>query len=105
MVGKVIELNAESFDDFVSEGERVIDFWAAWCAPCKILSPIVEELAGEMKKVKFGKVDVDKYGELAQRFQILSIPTLLYFKDGEQVNRTSGAIPKEELKKEIDGSF
>ena len=106
MAGKnVTVLDSGNFDSFVEKGDVVIDFWAAWCGPCKVLDPIVEELSGEMKDVKFGSVDVDKQQELAQRFQVMSIPTLLYFKDKEQVNRTTGAMPKDELEKVIKDSF
>jgi len=105
-MGKVVELKIDDFDDFVSEGNVVVDFWAEWCGPCKMLSPIVHELAKEMSgKVKFGSVNVDKEGTLAQRFNILSIPTLLFYKDGKQVDEAMGAMPKENLKKRIEDDF
>lgn len=105
-MGKVVELKEGNFDDFVSEGDVVVDFWAEWCGPCKMLSPIVDELAKDMKgKVKFGKVNVDKESDLAQRFEVMSIPTLLFFKDGKQIDGLAGAMPKEELKKRIEESF
>ena len=101
----VKELTSRDFDSFIKKGNVVVDFWASWCAPCRILSPIVEELAKERKDIKFGKVDADAESELTQKFRIMSIPTLLYFKDGEMVNRTSGAMPKEDLEGELDSVF
>ena len=101
----IVELTDAKFDDFISKGNVIIDFWAEWCGPCKILSPVVEELAKENKQIKFGKVDVDSQGDLAQRFEVLSIPTLIFFKNGEMVNRIAGAMPKDALKKEIASSF
>ena len=105
MADEVKVLDAGNFDSFIGKGNVVIDFWAGWCGPCKILSPVVEEVASEVKGVKFGKVDIEKEGELAQRFQVMSIPTLIYYKDGEQVNRTTGALGKDELEKELKDSF
>lgn len=101
----VKELNNESFKEFVSKGNVVVDFWAEWCGPCKMLSPIVEELSSEMKEIKFGSVNVDKETELAQKFSVMSIPTLLFFKDGKQIDGLVGAMPKEGLKKRIEDSF
>jgi len=97
----VKNLTSKSFDEFVKGGKSVIDFYADWCNPCKILSPIVEELSGKLKDMKFGKVDVDKEDKLAQRFQIMSVPSLLFFKSGEQVDRVVGVLSKEELIKRI----
>ena len=102
----VIELDKKSFDAFVEDGNVMIDYWAVWCNPCKILSPLIEEIAKEQKgKIKFGKVDVDNNFELSQRFQIFSIPTVLFFKNGKQVDRFSGAIPKGEILKKIKENF
>jgi thioredoxin 1 len=101
-MGHAKEITAESFDKFVGKGVSVIDFWAAWCGPCQMMGPIFEEVAKEMEgKAAFGKVDVDKTGELAQRFMVMSIPTLIVFKNGEQVDRISGVAPKDALKKRI----
>lgn len=105
-MGKVVELKEENFDEFISKGNAVIDFWAEWCGPCKLLGPTVDEVAKEMKgKVKFGKVDVDKEGDLAQKFEVMSIPTLVFFKNGEVVNKMSGAMPKDELEDAIKDTF
>lgn len=96
------DLSKKSFNEFIKKGMVVIDFWAAWCGPCKITAPIFEEVAEEMKgKVKFGKVDVDVNSDLAQRFQVMSIPTIIFFKDGEQVERVVGALYKEDLVEKI----
>lgn len=106
MKDEVIELTIENFDNETKKGNWVIDFWAAWCGPCRILSPTVEALASELKgKINFGKVDVDAQQELAERFEVMSIPTLLYMKDGQQVDRTVGAIPKAEIQKKIKEGF
>ncbi len=97
------ELNEENFDDFISKGIAVVDFWADWCGPCKIMGPIFEEAAGSLKgKVKFGKVDVDANSELSQRFEVMSIPTMIFFRNGEPADRVVGVIEKEDLLKRIE---
>jgi thioredoxin 1 len=98
----VKNLTSKNFDEFISEGKSVVDFHADWCGPCKIVSPIVEELSRKMKNVKFGKIDVDNETELAQRFQVMSIPTLIFFKDKDQVDRHTGALSLEEFEDKIE---
>ena len=75
----------------------LIDFFANWCMPCKMLSPVIEEVANEVSGVKVCKVNVDEEPELAQKFQVMSIPTLVVMKDGKMVNKTIGVRPKEEI--------
>jgi thioredoxin 1 len=80
----------------------LVDFWAVWCGPCKVLSPLVEELAHEYDgKLKVGKVNVDEESDLASRYQILSIPTLKFFKGGQEVGEIIGAAPKTTIEAEI----
>ena len=74
---------------------KILDFWASWCGPCRMVSPIVDEIAAENPDKKVGKVNVDEEPELASKFDVMSIPTLLVFEDGELVNRAVGARPKE----------
>ncbi len=95
----VKEINDSIFDEEVLKADTpvFVDFWATWCGPCQMVSPLVEELSEEETGVKFCKVDVDKYPELALQYQVMSIPTFLVFKDGEIANRAVGAISKEEL--------
>ena len=99
----VTELQEKEFEDFVKKGVVVVDFWAEWCGPCKIMGPIFDEVAGEMKgKAKFGKVDVDVNQDLAQEDEVMSIPTTILFKNGEQRDRFVGVIEKEELIEKIE---
>lgn len=80
-----------------------VDFWAPWCGPCRIIGPVVEELASQYDgKVAVTKINVDDNPQVAQRYQVTSIPTLMMFKDGKVVDRTMGALPKGELQKFID---
>ena len=92
-----IKLTRENFESEVMQSEKpvLVDFWASWCGPCRMVSPIVDEIAAENPDKKVGKVNVDEEPELASKFDVMSIPTLLVFEDGELVNRAVGARPKE----------
>ena len=97
------DLSSKDFDDFVKAGVVAVDFWAEWCGPCKMMGPVFEESSKDLgEKASFGKVNVDSNQDLAQRFQVMSIPTIILFKDGEQVDRVSGVISKEELIKKVE---
>ncbi|MBU0466329.1 MAG: thioredoxin [Nanoarchaeota archaeon] len=102
MAKNITDLDSKNFDKFIKDDKIVVYFWATWCGPCKMMGPVFEETANELKdKTKFGKVDVDKQSELAQRFQVMSIPTLIFFRDGKQVDRTMGVTSKDELEKKL----
>ncbi len=103
-----IILTEENFDVEVIQSDIpvLVDFWAAWCGPCLRVAPIISELASELKgKVKVGKVNVDDNLTLSARYGIQSIPTLVFFKDGTEVKRLIGALPKEAIKAAIKETF
>ena len=100
----VVTLDADNFEQEVLQGEQVVlvDFGAEWCPPCKAIAPAIEELATEYEGVaRVGTVDVDENKSLAERYAIGSIPTLLFFKDGEVVDRIQGLVPKGELDRRL----
>lgn len=95
-----VVLTQQNFEQEVLQSKLpvLVDFWAAWCGPCRMLAPVIEEIAREQEgRVKVGKVNVDEEMELAARFGIMSIPTVLVFKEGKLVNTSVGFCPKEEL--------
>tara|TARA_B110000014_G_scaffold6377_1_gene4761 strand:+ start:6113 stop:6433 length:321 start_codon:yes stop_codon:yes gene_type:complete len=106
-MGKALEITDSNFNEIVSKNKTVlIDFWAEWCGPCRMIAPMIEELAGEYDgKAVIGKLDVDNNQESSVKFGVRSIPTLLVFKDGELVDRHVGAVPKETLSKSIDSNL
>ncbi len=108
MAENVSEINAANFKKEVlnSEIPVLVDFWAEWCMPCRMISPVIDELSDDYKgKIKMAKVDVDGNPELATELQILSIPLLILFKGGKEMTRITGANPKEYIAKEIEAAL
>lgn len=102
-MSSVMEITKDIFQAEVLNSDKpvLVDFWAEWCGPCRIMSPVVDEIAEERPDVKVGKVNVDNEGELAKQFGIRGIPTLLVFKNGEMSKRIVGVTPKEEILAEL----
>ena len=101
-----LELTADNFEETVlhAEGPVLVDFWATWCGPCRMLAPVVAEIAEELDgRLTVGKVNVDEVPELAAQFGIISIPTLILFRNGEAVKKTIGYCTKEELLEFVNG--
>lgn len=101
-----LQFNKDTFEKEVLQSEVpvLVDFWASWCGPCRMLLPIVEEVASEVTDFKVGKVNTDENQELAQRYKVMTIPTLIVFKGGEEVGRSVGVITKEEILKFVADS-
>lgn len=97
-------ITKENFENEVIKSEKpvLLDFWAAWCGPCRMVSPVVEEIAGEVTTAKVGKINVDEQPELARAFNVMSIPTLAVVKNGKVVNTSVGAKPKAAILKMLD---
>jgi thioredoxin 1 len=107
-MSKPIELTDSNFSEEVEDSETpvLVDFWAEWCGPCRMVGPIVDELAGEYEgKAKVGKVNVDHNPEVSVKYGIRSIPALMIFKGGEVVDTVVGAVPKAHLKKKLDAQL
>jgi len=105
MEEKIIELTNDNFDNFLKKKEFVIvDFWAPWCMPCRMVSPIIENLSKKYEgKISFGKLNVDQQQDIAVKFGIMSIPTIIIFQNGKEVDRIIGAMPEEMFEERIKG--
>jgi len=102
-MGKYIELTKENFDEVVGSGVSLVDFWAPWCGPCRMIAPVIDELAEEYEgKANICKVNTDEQQEIAVKFGIRSIPTILFFKDGEIVDQMVGAAGKNVFAEKLD---
>ena len=102
------DIRQDHFDTFISQSDKpvLLDFWATWCGPCRMLSPVVEEVSREHEnELTVGKVNVDDCPELAQKFGVMSIPTLILFKDGQPVDKRIGYMPKSELEQMLKKAF
>lgn len=95
----VINITKNNFAEEVLNSDKpvLLDFWASWCGPCRMVSPIIDEIAGERADIKVGKINVDEQPELAAEFKVMSIPTLVVIKDGKIVNQSVGAKPKNQI--------
>ena len=107
-MANVIQVTDSTFEKEVvrSETPAIVDFWAEWCMPCKALAPVVDELAKELDgKIKFSKIDIDDNTRTATRLEVMSIPTLVFFKGGKEEGRVSGVVSKKDLLKKISELF
>jgi len=105
MAEGILHLKDDDFDKAIiqAKGVALVDFWATWCMPCKIIAPIVEAVAKEYGgKIKVAKVEVDEAGEVSSRFNVMNIPTLIFFKDGKETERLIGVTTKEDIARRLD---
>lgn len=93
----LIHLEKENFNDLIKEGVVLVDFFAEWCGPCKMISPIISEIANELTDIKVVKVNVDEHPDISQNYGVMSIPTLILFKYGKEVAKNVGFMPKDDL--------
>lgn len=95
----VLTITNENFEQEVIKSDKpvIVDFWAAWCGPCKMLSPVVDQLAEELEGVKVAKINIDEQMELAEKYNVSSIPCVVAFKNGEEAGRSVGLVPKQKL--------
>jgi thioredoxin 1 len=100
----ILTITKDNFESEVINSKEpvLLDFWASWCGPCKMVSPVVDQIAEESADIKVGKINVDEEGELARDFKVMSIPTLMVFKDGKQYNSTVGVQSKQNILKLLD---
>lgn len=100
----VLTITKENFENEVIKSDKpvLLDFWASWCGPCRMVSPVVDAIADENPSIKVGKINVDEQPDLASKFAVMSIPTLLVFKDGKMYNKAVGALPKDRILKLFD---
>jgi thioredoxin 2 len=101
----VKEFSEDEFSESIKQGNWVIDFWAPWCGPCKLMAPHIADAASKTDKAKFGKIDVQKYSALGPKFEIRSIPCLIYFQDGKEVHRTVGLIKADQILDNVKEAF
>lgn len=100
----VLTITNDNFESEVLKSKKpvLVDFWAAWCGPCKMVSPVIDEIAEERDDILVGKINIDEQSELAQKYGVMSIPTMIVFKNGEVANKNVGAIPKENILAMLD---
>ncbi|MBW6514683.1 MAG: thioredoxin [Candidatus Syntrophosphaera sp.] len=96
------ELDNTNFDAEIANGTVLVDFWAAWCGPCRMIAPTIDQLARENPEIKFAKLNVDEHPEVASKHGVMSIPTLLFFVDGVLKDTTIGVVPKAVLEKKLE---
>lgn len=105
MAEGIVELTVDNWDKEVLQTNSLVmvDFWAAWCGPCRMIAPTVEELAKEYAgKIKVGKLNTDENPDVASKYKIMGIPTIMFFKDGQKIEQIVGIVPKSQLKTKID---
>jgi thioredoxin 2 len=101
LLGGVVTLTDSNFDDTIAGGPFVVDFWAAWCGPCRIVSPVIDALASERSDVRFGKLNVDENPRTAAAYDVRGIPLLIFFREGNEAGRVVGAVPKGQIEAAI----
>ena len=106
-MANITDLNADNFDGFLDKGDCVVDFYADWCGPCKVMAPEFEKASNDpdMKDINFGKLNVDGSQDVAGKYGVMSIPTTIFFKKGDQADRFSGAMSADEIKKKAQIAF